>query len=132
MIYIYLFILGRILIGGFFLKSGYNHFKNLSGMAGYAQSKGVPMPKQAVIVTGIMLALGGLGLILGAYVQFSISLLSVFLIITTFMMHRYWEDKDQMARMGNHVNFYKNLALLGGLLMLLSIPLPWAYSLFLF
>ena len=126
---IYLFLLGRILVGGYFIMSGYNHFKNLRGLTGYAQSKGVPMPKAAVLLTGAMMFLGGLGILLGAYIELSVLLLSVFLVITTFQMHQYWKISDQMARMGEEINFKKNLALLGALLIMLAIPLPWAMSL---
>ena len=125
----YLFLLGRILLGGYFIKNGYNHLKNLNMLTGYAQSKGVPMPKIAVFVTGLMLLFGGLGILLGVYVQLSILLLVVFLLITTFKMHQYWTVTDPMQRMGEHVNFYKNLGLLGAVLMLLAIPLPWVLSL---
>ncbi len=127
---IYLFVLGRILLGGYFIKSSYNHFKNLGMLTGYAASKGLPMPKQAVILTGVMMLLGGLGILLGVYIQLSVLLLSVFLLSTLVKMHRYWEISDPMARMGEHINFYKNLGLLGAILMLLAIPVPWALSLF--
>lgn len=118
---IYLFVLGRVLLGGYFIKNGYNHFKNVGILAGYAQSKGVPMAKQAVLLTGLMMTLGGLGILLGVYVQASVLLLALFLLVTTFQMHQYWKVSDPMARMGEHINFYKNLALLGSLLMLLAI-----------
>jgi len=127
---IYLFVLGRILLGGYFIKSGYNHFKNLKGLTSYAQSKGVLMPKEAVLLTGLMMFLGGLGILLGVYIEFSVLLLSLFLLSTLIKMHKYWEVTDPMTRMGEHVNFYKNLSLLGAVLMLLSIPLPWVLSLF--
>ncbi len=127
---IYLFILGRILLGGYFIKSGYNHFKNLGMLAGYAASKGVPMPRESVLLTGLMMFLGGLGILLGVYVQISVLLISLFLLGTLIKMHRYWEIADPMARMGEQVNFYKNLGLLGALLMLLAIPLPWVAALF--
>ena len=130
MIYLYLFVLGRILLGGYFIKNAYNHFKNLEGLAGYAQSKGGPIPKVSVAVTGLMLLLGGLGILLGAYVSISVLLLVLFLLGTLVKMHKYWEVADPAARMGEHVNFYKNLALIGALLVLLAIPLPWPVSLF--
>ena len=127
---IYLFILGRILLGGYFVMSGYNHFKNLQMLTGYAQSKGVPMPREATLVTGLMMILGGLGILLGVYIQISVFLLSLFLLGTLVKMHKYWEVTDPMARMGERVNFYKNLGLLGAILMLLAIPSPWMFSLF--
>ena len=127
---LYLFLLGRILLGGYFIMSGYNHFKNLNMLTGYAQSKGVPLPKVAVFATGLMLLLSGAGILLGVYVEYAVLLLSVFLVGVTFKMHQYWKVSDPMQRMGERVNFYKNLGLLGGVLMLLAIPLPWALSLF--
>lgn len=130
MIYLYLFVLGRILLGGYFIKNGLNHFQNLQGLTGYVQSKGVPSPKLAVAITGLMLFLGGLGILLGVYVNVAVALLVLFLLGTLFKMHRYWEAADPMVRIGEHVNFYKNLGLLGAILMLLAIPVPWALSLF--
>jgi len=126
----YLFVLGRILLGGYFIKNAYNHFKNNQMLSGYAGSKGVPVPKLAVFVTGAMLLLGGAGVLLGVYVEYSVALLALFLVGVTFMMHRYWEISDPMQRMGENVNFYKNLGLLGAVLMLLAIPTPWVMSLF--
>ena len=99
-------------------------------LAPYAQSKGVWMPKVAVFVTGLMLLLGGAGILLGVYVEYAVLLLSVFLIGVTFKMHKYWEVTDPMQRMGERVNFYKNLGLLGAVLMLLAIPTPWPMALF--
>lgn len=109
--------------------NGYNHLKNLNSLAGYAQSKGVPMPKVAVFVSGLMLLLGGLGVLTGVRVSCAATLLAIFLVVTTFKMHQYWKISDPMQRMGEYVNFYKNLALLGGVLLLLSIPTPWVMSL---
>lgn len=126
---IYLFILGRIIVGGYFIMNGYNHFKNLGMLTGYAQSKGVPMAKQAVLLTGLMMLLGGAGIVLGVYVKLSILLVSVFLFGVSFTMHRFWTISDQMARMGEEINFKKNIALMGAMLMILAIPLPWAVSL---
>jgi uncharacterized membrane protein YphA (DoxX/SURF4 family) len=109
--------------------SGYNHFAHLKNNAGYAESKGVPMPREAVMLTGLMMVLGGLGILLGVYIGLSVLLLSVFLIVTTLKMHQYWKVTDPMMRMGEQINFTKNFALLGAILMLLSIA-SWAPSLF--
>ncbi len=125
----YLFVLGRILLGGYFIMSGANHFKHVKMLTGYTQSKGVPMPREAVLLTGLMMVLGGLGLLLGVYQAFSVLLLAVFLVVTTFTMHQFWKISDHMQRMPEEINFKKNLALLGAVLMVLSIPLPWAVSL---
>ena len=124
---IYLFLLGRILLGGYFLQNAYNHFKNVAALTGYAQSKGVPFSKVAVLITGVMMLFGGLGILFGVYIEYAVALLALFLLGTLWKMHRYWEVADPMMRMGEHINFYKNLALIGALLMLLAIPEPWGF-----
>lgn len=114
----FLFLLGRILYGGFFIKSGVNHFTNNEMLAGYAASKGVPMPKTAVYLTGAMMFLGGLYILLGFLVSWGILFLSVSMIGISFKMHAFWKDTDPQARMMDEINFWKNMALLGGALML--------------
>ena len=116
---VYILLLGRILLGGYFIMAGFNHFKHLQNMTGYAQSKGVPMPRESVLLTGVMMLLGGLGILLWIYVTWSIYLLVLFLLVTTFKMHQFWNITDPMQKMGEEINFKKNLALLGALLMLL-------------
>ena len=112
--------LGRILFGGYFIMSGYNHLANLTMMAGYTQSKGVPAPKAAVALTGILLLIGGISVLLNFYPVVGLVALIVFLIPVSFLMHAFWKVQDPMAKMGERVNFFKNLALLGGVLILLS------------
>ena len=124
------FILGRILLGGFFINSGINHFKGITMMSGYAQMKGVPMPKASVAFSGVLLLIGGLSILLGVYPTVGVVSLALFLIPVTYMMHAFWKVQDPMAKMGEMVNFMKNLALLGAALTLLAIPQPWAVSLF--
>ena len=123
-----LFIAGRMLLGGYFITSGYNHFHHLSMLTGYAQSKGVSMPKESVMVTGLMMLLGGLGVLLGVWVNVAVVLLAIFLVVTTLKMHQYWKVQDPMQKMIEMVNFEKNLGLLGAVLMLLAIHQPWRFA----
>jgi len=124
-----LFLIGRIIFGLYFVFNGFNHFSNLSMMTGYAQSKGVPAPKLAVIFTGLLLLLGGLSVLTGYQTDAGLILLLIFFIPVTFMMHNFWKVEDQQMKMLEMVNFLKNLALVGSILMLFSIPKPWPFSL---
>ncbi len=112
-------ILGSIIFGAYFVFSGFNHFKNEKMLTGYAKSKGVPSPRLAVLLSGAMMIIGGLGFIFEMYLQESAILLIVFLVPTTFMMHAFWKVSDPMHKMSEQVNFMKNLALIGALLMML-------------
>jgi putative oxidoreductase len=125
----YLFLLGRILFGGFFLVNSYRHFTRVSAMAPYAASKKVPAPQLAVLGSGVLLALGGLSVLLGVRPRWGVLFLALFLIPVSFTMHNYWNDKDPQMRQNNEIQFHKNLALLGAALILLAIPEPWMLSL---
>src|SRR3989344_7826770 len=114
-----LIIVGRILLGGFFVKNGLSHFQKMEAMTGYVSSKGLSQPKMAVIISGLMLLIGGLGIIFWVYVELSVFLLTVFLLATSFKMHAFWKETDPMCRMSENINFYKNLAILGGVLLAL-------------
>lgn len=128
-IYSIAFLIGRILIGGFFLMNGVNHFARLNMLAGYAKSKGTPAPALAVGVTGALLVLGGASLLLGYHHTIGVLLLVIFLLFTSFMVHNFWAAKDPQSRITELIQFQKNMAILGLLLMTLIIPRPWPMSL---
>jgi uncharacterized membrane protein YphA (DoxX/SURF4 family) len=125
-----LFLIGRILFGGFFLMSGWKHLSKLGGMSAYAASKNVPAPKFLVIVSGLMILLGGLSVILGVFVTYGLYLIALFLIVTSFKMHNFWKSIDPGDRMVQMTNFMKNMALFGAALAMLAIAQPWPYALF--
>jgi putative oxidoreductase len=104
--------------------NGFNHFRNLNMIAGYAQSKGTPAPKIAAGGSGLLLLLGGASLLLGFHQTIGV-ILVIFLLGVSFQIHNFWTVQDQQAKMGEMVNFTKNMALLGLLLMTLAIPGPW-------
>ena len=123
------FLIGRVIVAGFFLMNGFNHFAQLNMMTGYAKSKGVPAPALAVGGSGVLLVLGGLSLLLGYHPTIGTALLVIFLLGVSFGMHNFWTVQDQQARQGEMINFLKNMAILGLLLMTLAIPRPWLMSL---
>ena len=53
----------------------------------------------------------------------------VFLLAAAFGIHNFWTVKDPQAKMAEKVNFLKDIALLGFVLMTLAIPGPWDLSL---
>jgi putative oxidoreductase len=123
------FLIGRVSVGVFFLVNGFNHFAQLNMMTGYAKSKGIPAPALAVGGSGVLLFLGGLSLLLGFHPTIGAALLVIFLLGVSFGMHNFWTVQDQQAKMGEMINFLKNMAILGLLLMTLAIPRPWLMSL---
>lgn len=123
------FLIGRIIFGGFFIMAGFNHFAQLNSMSGYVKTQGVPAPKLALGGSGLLLILGGLSLLLGFDPLIGSILLIIFFIGVTPVMHAFWKIKDPAARMASRIDFMKNIAFIGALLIMLAIPAPWPLSL---
>jgi putative oxidoreductase len=58
-------LVGRILFSALFFVSALGHFGQSGAMTGYAQSRGVPFARPAVLLGGVLLALGALSILLG-------------------------------------------------------------------
>jgi putative oxidoreductase len=118
------FLLGRVIVGVFYIYGGLHHFLDIAALTGYAKMKGVPFPGPAVAASGALLLIGGITLILGWYPRLGIAALVLFFIAVTPVMHNFWAAaSDQRA--AEQVHFLKNAALLGSALMLLIIREPW-------
>jgi len=123
------FLVGRILVGCYYLQSAFHHFTSAGQMARAAAAHGVPAPEVAVIAGGVLLLIGGLSLLLGVYPQLGVASLVLFLVPVTLIMHPFWADHASMQRQNDLINFGKNIGLLGSSLMFLAVPRPWPYSL---
>src|SRR3989344_3987985 len=119
-----LFLISRVVFGGYWLFGAFNHFTQGKMMIPYTEAKGVPAPALAVYGTGVLIALGGLGILTGVWVEWAVLALVVFLIPTTLIMHPFWKVTDPMQRMTEMVLFSKNVALLGASLSYLFVPTP--------
>ena len=114
-------LIGRILFAYLMLTSAYAHFGQRKAMAGYAGSKGVPAPMAGVLAGGVLLAAGGLMVLLGIWADLGALLLVVFLLPTAVLIHGFWKEKDPQARMMETVQFGKDVALGGASLMLFAL-----------
>ena len=127
-VYTVAFLIGRVLVGGFFLVTGSHHFVRLKTVAGYARTKGVPAPAVAVVISGILLLLGGESLLLGFHQGFGILMLLIFLLPSSFLIHNFWAIRDPKDRANELAQFQKNIAIAGLLLMAALIRGPWPVS----
>ena len=123
------FLIGRIIVGLFWLNGAIAHFTQARSMVPYARMKGVPFAGIAVPGTGVLLLVGAFSILTGIYPMIAVLALAAFLIPVTFVMHNFWATEDQGMKMNDMVMFTKNIALLGYTLVLLAIPQPWAFSL---
>jgi uncharacterized membrane protein YphA (DoxX/SURF4 family) len=123
-----LFLVGRIIFGGFFMYNGVNHFVNFGPTVQYAVAKGVPLPEVAVLLSGVLLVVGGLSVLSGFMPEIGLACIALFLAVVSPLMHNFWDISDPAQRMNEMGNFMKNLALFGASLAMLAVPRPWPYS----
>ena len=115
-----LWLLGRILFGALFVGAGIGLLADLPGSTPYAEQRGLPNAKPGVILAGIAFLLGGASVILGIWGDLGALLLIVTLIPVTFLMHKFWAERDPEAKQTQLSMFMKNLALTGGAVLLFS------------
>jgi putative oxidoreductase len=117
-------LVGRILFALIFLMAGFNHFS--SQMIGYAASQGVPLASVLVPLSGAIALIGALSILLGYRARLGAWLIVVFLIGVT-PMHKFWGVADPMMQQMQMVMFMKNLAMLGGALLITQLGTgPWS------
>ncbi len=114
-------IIGRVLFALLFISSGVSHLTKLEAMTGYAQYKKVPAAKFGVVLSGLMILLGGIYIAFGVYADLGALLIALFLIPTSFLMHAFWKETDATAKQNKSISFFKNLALAGAALIIFAL-----------
>jgi putative oxidoreductase len=108
---------GRILMSSIFLLSGVSKVMGYSGMVAYATAKGLPMAGAGIAIAAVIEILGGLALLTGFQTRIVSWIIFLYLIPVSFTFHNFWAMQG-MERMDNQIHFLKNLAIMGGLLIL--------------
>ena len=89
------FLLGRILVGCYYLQSAYHHFTAVGHLSRAAAAHGVPAPEAAVIGAGVLLLVAGLSFLLGVFPRLGVAAIVLFLVPVTVIMHPFWADRDR-------------------------------------
>jgi uncharacterized membrane protein YphA (DoxX/SURF4 family) len=124
-LYPWMHLVGRILFSMIFIASGIGHLVQLEATAAYAQSKGLPAPKLAASLSGVMIVIGGALVLIGWTRFIGAGLLVLFLLPTAFLMHPFWKETDQMAKQNEMAHFMKDVSLAGAALLIAYYAGPW-------
>ena len=110
-------LVGRILLAGVFVISGYDKIGGFAGTVQYIASKGLPLP-QAGAVLAIVVELGlGVFLVLGLKTRWAALILAAFTVAASYFFHPFWAVPEAQKMMQS-LMFQKNMAIVGGLLIL--------------
>jgi putative oxidoreductase len=113
---------GKWLIVAFFLVTGAANMTKarIADHIERMRAFGTPAPA-ALFWLGILLQFAGCALvILGWHPALGVACFIVFIVAATAIFHRFWQKRDPVQRNVSRLSFLANLAILGGLLLLLA------------
>jgi putative oxidoreductase len=107
-------LIGRVLLAMLFIPAGFGKIAGFAGTVGYIASKGFPLPEVAAAIA-IAVELGlGLLLLVGFQTRWAALGIALFTFVISFIFHNYWAVPADQVMM-QQMNFFKNLAIAGGL-----------------
>ncbi|HEY6942713.1 DoxX family protein [Dokdonella sp.] len=122
-----LILAARVLLMALFVVSGFGKLIDFDGTVHYMEYVHAPMPAAAAVVATIMEFAVGAAVLFGFQVRVLALVLFVFVAGTALIGHPFW-TMAAAERALNQVHFLKNMAIMGGLL-LLAITGPGRYAL---
>ena len=108
-------LLGRILIALLFIPFGIGKIGNFAGTVGYIASKNLPLPQVAAAGTIFVEVVVALALLVGFKTRYAALILALFTLAAAVIFHNYWAVPEAQVML-QKTNFFKNLAIVGGLL----------------
>ena len=116
---------GKWLIVGFFLVSGLANLTKarIADHIGRMRGFGTPFPA-AMFWLGLVLQFTGCALVAtGWHAAAGVVCFMIFTVAATAIFHRFWQKSDPVQRNLSRLSFLANIAILGGLLLLLAASL---------
>ena len=126
-------LIARPMLASMFLVGGANALRNADAIAVRAKpvtdrlvpllnraAPQVPIPQDPVTLirlNGAVQIGAGLALATGRAPRISSAVLAATLVPTTAAGHRFWEEQDPAAKTQQRLHFFKNVSMLGGLLI---------------
>lgn len=112
-----LILAARLLLSALFLIFGWRKLRDHSGTVSQMVQLGAPMPVLAAAIAIFMELPVAFSVAVGAFTRPSALLLVLYTLGTALIGHRYWTEKGA-AYVDSMYSFYKNLAIVGGFLLL--------------
>lgn len=122
-----LILVARVMLVALFIMTGWQKLTGFGATAAYMKATGVPLPEIATLVSIIVEFFFGLGIVLGIFTRVLAWIFVAFTLGTALLGHRFWTLQGE-KRHENFLNFFKNVSIAGGLLLLALVG-PGRYAL---
>lgn len=111
---------GRIILGIYFLMPGLMKFTSYSSHVDYMASHNMIFIPFFLVLSGLMQVGGAFALFAGYRVQIVAFLLAGLTLVISLVMHDFWTMEEGLQRSHETQNFFKNMGIMAGLLVLSS------------
>jgi putative oxidoreductase len=110
-------LVARILLIMLFVVFGWGKLTDYSGTVASMTQLNLPMPSVTALVVIAVEVFVALAIGFGAWTRPLVVLLALYTLGTALIGHHFW-IMEGAARNGNAINFYKNISIIGGLILL--------------
>ena len=120
--------LGRCALSWFFGAGAYNIIHNFAQLSQELTAKHVPMPPLVLVLAFVLMVMGTFSLLVGYHTRHGAVLLFGMTIVATVVLHDYWHITDPAARHAEFEIFARDVAICGGLMMMIGMgcgPFGW-------
>lgn len=118
-------LLGRLLMGSYFILPGLQKITNYQTMTDYMLAHSVPATSILLPVTIVIQIVLGLAIIIGFKGKLAAIILAGLTLVISIYMHDFWTMTEGLERNHETQNFFKNMGIMAGLLMVSNLGTGW-------
>lgn len=118
---------GRILLALYFLIPGISKFTSWDSSISLMELHNMKMIPVLLAIAGIAQVVGSIGLLLNKYVVVCSFGFAVMTLLINFNLHDFWNIYEGVSAERELQNFYKNLGIFAGLLLLAAVNMDESY-----
>lgn len=121
-------LVGRFVLAWYFLSQSWLAAQQWDRTVSELALRQAPLAPLLLALAIVVMALGAISLIFGYHARHGAMLLFAFVIVASVLLHAFWRDADA-ARAADYELFARNMAIAGGLLMIVGLgPGPFAFD----
>ena len=112
---------GRVFLALYFLIPGISKFTSWSSSVSLMEAHNMPMIPLLLMIAGTAQVAGSISLLLNKYVVFCALGFAVMTILINLNLHDFWNTYEGVNSEREAQNFFKNLGIFAGLLLLAAV-----------